>query len=231
MKKFSITEVLLATQSALLNVIKPALRAVVVNLDTENDIFFIRFYHHGEISEETLDLWQCACTEASCHLIISQIDEEIIRLDYPSEIPLDGHLAYLRKEPNISQEILKLKNSFVLPYKEEKCFLGNVNRAMQNALLGQANPNIREIAINNDENCIYVHFYYEGEIIEADIKNMHEIMDLFCKSFRSFIIRLRYFRIDKSEILPFHPVICYSRFEERYNNAPYYVPKDKIRNC
>jgi len=99
-----ISSVLLSTQKALFGVVTPHLRAVVVDYISEGNIIYIRFYYDGEVSEELIDLWDCAITE-----IISdfgadyQFDEAIERVDFPQRIPFrgasrSGYYAYLRKE-------------------------------------------------------------------------------------------------------------------------------------
>ena len=99
MKTISIDYALLAMQSALLGVVTPELRAVVVDVNPHESWLYIRFYYHGSISEEVEELWQCAMTEASASLgTRCFVDEAVERLDYPNEIPMRGRLAYLRKE-------------------------------------------------------------------------------------------------------------------------------------
>lgn len=90
---------LLATQRALLGVVTPELRAVVVDLDEEHQEFYIRFFYDGSVSEDLIDLWNCATTEASAGLNpVYELEEGIERLDYPKKIPVRGCYAYLRKE-------------------------------------------------------------------------------------------------------------------------------------
>lgn len=90
---------LLATQNALLGVVTPELRAVVIDLDNNDKVFFIRFYYDGEVSPEIIDLWDCAITEASADMELDYtLDDGIERLDYPQGIPFRGRYAYLRKE-------------------------------------------------------------------------------------------------------------------------------------
>lgn len=92
-------DALLATQRALLGVVTPQLRAVVIDVEPENEIFFISFFYDGEISEELQDLWECAITEASASLGPDYYTEQQIdRVDYPKPIPFRGRYAYLRKE-------------------------------------------------------------------------------------------------------------------------------------
>lgn len=97
MELFSIGYALLSTQKALLGVVTPELRAVVVDIDHEKNILYIRFYYHGEVSEDLIELWSCAITEVDvgpdCFF-----DEGIERLDYPNPIPARGRFAYRRKE-------------------------------------------------------------------------------------------------------------------------------------
>jgi hypothetical protein len=95
----NISYALLAIQNALLGVIIPELRAVCINLDEKENIFYINFYYHGKVSEEIIDLWECATTEASASLGPDFFtDYKIERIDYPNKIPFDGRLVFLRKE-------------------------------------------------------------------------------------------------------------------------------------
>ncbi len=136
MEIFSIGYALLATQRALLDVITPELRAVVIDVCKEEKLLYMRFYYEGEASEERIDLWDCAITEASAALGINCVlDNEVERIDYPQEIPSRGRYAYLRREPSllsqnvsevpiiITREIKDFKEKigvFISPVSEEK---------------------------------------------------------------------------------------------------------------
>lgn len=90
---------LLSTQRALLGAVTPELRAVLINLDEEEKIFYIRFFYHGSVSQDLIELWDCAITEASAGIDPHyDLDEDVQRLDYPEKIPFQGCYAYLRKE-------------------------------------------------------------------------------------------------------------------------------------
>lgn len=103
MELFSIGYALLAVQSALLGAVTPELRAVVVDMCKETRLLYLYFYYDSNASEELIDLWQCAVTEASADLGPDCVlDDGVERLDYPKAIPLRGRYAYLRKEPNLS---------------------------------------------------------------------------------------------------------------------------------
>ncbi|MEK7339457.1 MAG: hypothetical protein AABZ92_01945, partial [Verrucomicrobiota bacterium] len=125
---------LLAMQCALLYVVTPELRAVVIDI-CKKKILYMHFYYEGEVSEELIELWQCAVTEASDLESNWELDDRIERLDYPQEIPLRGRYAYLRREPNmlsqnvsevpiiITREIRDFKEKvgvFISPVSEEK---------------------------------------------------------------------------------------------------------------
>lgn len=97
MELFSVGYALLSVQNALLGAVTPELRAVVIDLDEESKVLYIRFYYHGEASEELIDLWDCAITEIDLGLDCF-FDKGIERLDYPNPIPVRGRYAYLRKE-------------------------------------------------------------------------------------------------------------------------------------
>lgn len=88
-------------QSALLGIVTPELRAVILDVCGEDGVVYIRFYYEGEVSEKLIDLWECALSEATADLDPNCLqDIALVRLDYPKEIPFRGRLAYLRKEPN-----------------------------------------------------------------------------------------------------------------------------------
>ncbi|MBS0620204.1 MAG: hypothetical protein JSS61_01935 [Verrucomicrobia bacterium] len=101
MEIYSLGYALLATQNALLDVIAPELRAVVVDFCKDEGLLYIRFYYDGEACEKLIDLWQCAITEASAAMGPDcLLDEAVERLDYPQKIPQRGRFAYLRRESN-----------------------------------------------------------------------------------------------------------------------------------
>lgn len=98
MEVFSIPYALLAMQNALLGVVTPELRAVVLDVNPDTQLLYIRFYYDGDVSEELIDLWDCAITEASADLGADVLDDGIERIDFPNKIPFRGRYAYLRKE-------------------------------------------------------------------------------------------------------------------------------------
>lgn len=94
-----LSDALLATQRALLKVVSPELRAVIVDLDNEKNVLYVRFYYHGEVSEQLIDLWDCSITEIISAMDIEYfLDQGIERIDYPNKMPFRGRYAYLRKE-------------------------------------------------------------------------------------------------------------------------------------
>ena len=100
MKTFSIGYALLSAQVALLDAVTPELRAVAVDVCEKRKLMYIWFYYDGEASEENIDLWQCAITEASASLGPDcTVDDRVERCDYPKPIPCRGRYAYYRKEP------------------------------------------------------------------------------------------------------------------------------------
>ena len=224
LREIDMPYIMLSSQTALVGAVTPNLRAVTINLNEKKKEVVIFFFYDEEINEKLFDLVSTVIAEITIPYEYIW-DEHITTLKCPEKIPEKGFLVYHRKESGIENNIKKIKETFQLPYTEEKYFWGNVNRAIQNALLGCITPNIREIAINSSENFIYVHFYYQGEIKEMDKNNMNQIMNIFCRSFPSYYIYLRFFRIDESPILPYHDVIAFARYEETYNNAPYHIPE------
>ena len=126
METFTIPYILLAVQRALLSVVTPKLRAVLIDLNQEERIFYASVYYDGEISEKLVDLWECAMSEAGADLGICHTEEYTIkRLDYPQEIPAGGHYAYLRKEGPLSMDLFLMEGTFS-PMREIVDFQENI---------------------------------------------------------------------------------------------------------
>ncbi|MES2344771.1 MAG: hypothetical protein V4494_02375 [Chlamydiota bacterium] len=199
-------DALTSTGRALLGVITPELRAVVVDL--VEDVFYINFYYDGEVSEDLIDLWDCAITEASAGLDSNfGLDEYIERLDYPQKIPRSGTFAYLRKEPYVLDLYgLEKESKFLL--KEDLFFVereagplksyGGILLAAQRALLGVVTPELRAVVVDFDDEELYVRFYYNGEV---SLELIHEWEDAIAQinidmySYRSangLVVRLDY---------------------------------------
>ncbi|MFI5334701.1 MAG: hypothetical protein ACHQT8_06015 [Chlamydiales bacterium] len=102
-----LSNILLATQRALLGVVTSALRAVVVDLDNDKQVAYIHFYYHGTVPEEIIDLWDCAITEVIAAMGGDYVlDEGIERIDFPNKIPFRGRFAYRRHEDLVDEKQL-----------------------------------------------------------------------------------------------------------------------------
>ncbi len=165
MEVFSIEYALLAMQSALLREVTPELRAVVVDLDKDEQILRVRFYYDGEASEKMIDLWDCAISEGSADLGPEfLLEAQIERLDYPQKIPPRGYYAYLRKESDSSNH----KDGLCRKVKITEISTGYALLAAQHALLGVVTPELRAVVVDFDkeEPLLYIRFYYDGEVPE-----------------------------------------------------------------
>jgi hypothetical protein len=169
MDDFSIDYALLAMQRALLREVTPELRAVIVNLDKEEQTFYAHFYYDGEVSEERRDLWDCAVTESIAALGPDcSVGSKIERWDFPKKIPMKSYCAYLRKEDHsIDQEVLfpRLK----ITGKE----VGSALLSVQHALLGVVTPELRAVVVDVDEEKseLYIRFYHDKEV-SKEIKDL-----------------------------------------------------------
>jgi hypothetical protein len=165
MEVFSVEYALLAMQRALLGEVTAELRAVVIDFDTEQLIFFARFYYDKEACEKMIDLWQCAATEASASLGPDCFTHlQIERVDYPEKIPSCGYYAYLRKEPNLPE---KLDNKV----KIAEMTIGYALLAVQNALLGVVTPQLRAVIVDFEEEIplLFIRFYYDTQVPQETI--------------------------------------------------------------
>lgn len=90
---------LVAVQQALLGVVTPELRTVIVDFDKEANWLYIRFYYDGEVPEELLTLWQDTITQSVADFGSDcLLDAAVERVDYPKEYPFRGRNAFRRKE-------------------------------------------------------------------------------------------------------------------------------------
>lgn len=98
-KEQTIGYALLAVQQALLGIVTPELRAVVVDFDKGASLLYIHFYYHGDVPERLTNLWQAAIREASLSFGSNCLLDGIVnRVDYPATFPFRGRFGYFRKE-------------------------------------------------------------------------------------------------------------------------------------
>ena len=165
MEVFSIEYALLAMQSALLREITPELRAVIVDLDQDEQLLYIYFYFDKEVSETRINIWDCVIAEASTDLGPEfLLKAKIERLDYPQTIPSCGYCAYLRKEPSASHD----KNNLFRRVKITEITMGYALLSVQQAMLGVVTPELRAVVVDFDavKPLLYIRFYYDGEVPE-----------------------------------------------------------------
>lgn len=184
-----LSDAIFATQRALLQSITPELRAVLVDLNNYDNIFCIHFYYDGKISENALDLWQCAITEASAGLELRYtLDNHIIRIDWPNEIPRfyeekkqkrrQETVVFWRKE-NISCNFQNLP----FPEINSSWPLNAQGRfAVCKSLRGYVTFNLRAIVVNSSqEEFLDISFYYE-HTIDPDVEIIKQIFADYWKS-------------------------------------------------
>lgn len=87
---------MLVAQAALLGEIVPSLRGVAV--DWIDNTILVYFYHDGAMSEELQNDYSSIGTEIVANYSDADIDEKIIRLDYPHKLPEHNYWTYRRKE-------------------------------------------------------------------------------------------------------------------------------------
>lgn len=92
----TIVSLLLATQRALLGEVVPSLRAIAV--EWKDNTILIYFYNDGGISKELEHDYSSIAAEVVANYSDADVDEKIIRLDYPAKLPEHQYWAYRRKE-------------------------------------------------------------------------------------------------------------------------------------
>ncbi len=212
MESSSIEYALLAMQRALLGEVTSTLRAVFVDLDKGQNIFFAGFYYDGEASEQRVDLWNCAVTEASAAL--GQFFEKswIKRLDYPEPIPMQGYLAYLRKE---GRELDCFKGTPPCVVMREPT-IGYALVAVQQSLLGMVSPELRSVVVDLEQSPLklYIRFYYDGEI-SRELHQCWQFAQEKAQTYFGFgcLLDVGIERIDYPQKVPFRGRYAYFRKE------------------
>ncbi len=209
MEDTSIEYALLSMQRALLGEVTPALRAVLINLDQEQDIFYANFYYEGEVSEKRVDLWDCAIAETSAALgSFYFIKSWIKRLDYPEAIPVRGYCAYLKKE---GQGTLLQKVIMQEPT------IGYALVAVQQSLLGRVTPELRSVIVDLEKSPLrlYIRFYHDGEI-SKDLYQCWSVAMEAAQLYFGFSCALdgAIHRVDCPQPMPFRGRYAYLRSEE-----------------
>lgn len=82
---------------ALWGEVSPVLRAARIKWDNQTVHLF--FYYDGEISEQDNESAECVATEFIACYPEYELEVNILRWDYPKQIPNEGELIYLRREP------------------------------------------------------------------------------------------------------------------------------------
>jgi hypothetical protein len=227
---FSIDYALLAMQNALLREVTPQLRAVIIDLDTDEEVLYARFYYDGEASEQRIDLWDCAVTEASASLGPCFVRSEVERLDFPKEIPSWGYCAYLRKEGDASKS-KDLGSCHRVKISEMS--LAYALLAVQQALLGLVTPTLRAVVVDFDTDgpLLYIRFYYDGEVAE-------ELIDLWYRAIKeasgyfgyNCLLDGKVERIDCPRPVPFRGCYAYWRKEELEPNTRYAFRQSPVKD-
>lgn len=89
---------LLAVLYGLIGEVSPPLRAVRIKWDEKT--IHLYFYYDGEIAEEDRESAECIATEIISNFSAHTLEVNILRWDYPKQIPNEGELVYMRRESN-----------------------------------------------------------------------------------------------------------------------------------
>jgi hypothetical protein len=209
MERFSIEYALLATQSALLREVTPELRAVFINMDEEQEIFYFYIYYDGEISEKRTGLWECAITEASADLGHCFIEKRVERLDYPEKITMQEYCAYLRKESSGSTKDLP-------KITMQEPTLGYALIAVQQTLLGEVTSELRAVIVDLEKDPVklYIRFYHNKEISKELYQRWQSVQEK-ARIYFGFdcLFDAEVKRIDYPQEMPFRGRYAYLRKE------------------
>ncbi len=91
----------LSIHRALWGEVVPSLRKVMLKWQPGDEVAWVLFYYHGEITEDVEEHFSVIMTEVSAdyHGLPIGVNHKIIRRDYPLSLPKEEHVIYLRREP------------------------------------------------------------------------------------------------------------------------------------
>lgn len=158
-------------QDALLGKVTPNLRCVSLNLKESEKTIKVTFFYDGEISPEQFEMASAAIKEGTSFFsglfFGYQIDQEIVRADYPKYIGLrrplrENHIVYMRKEPELLTDFWK-----------EGVFYALCNRI-------QVPSSLRALAfrVENLTTCcspdsvLYIYLFFGKKIEETDLDSI-----------------------------------------------------------
>lgn len=168
--------------------VNPSLRAVTVDIDEKNEILFFFFFYDGLITSELFEFATVAIAEAGVTLSDFTAEAQIIRLDFPEEIPLRGKVAYYRYEPCLP--FFEKENRAHLLREPGVKSVAVLALDMQGALLGKVMPNLRlvSVKVEADQKLLKFYFVFDGEISENNARMAEKASQEASSSFSGFKI-------------------------------------------
>lgn len=194
MEKISYCRIIFSTQGALFGSITDNLRAVKVEFG--NDFIILLFYYDQKPSEFEEEAAEIVGTEVISDFgdilfrILTDFRVEKKHLPYPNRIPDQGVWIYYRYEPNQKNQYdFEISKAFEEEISNELLHIP-VRISVQKALLGRVTTNLRAVQVECSNELVFLHFYYNEQPKELDIKlaeeTTREISTLFSKEVKSF---------------------------------------------
>lgn len=210
-------DLLFQLQGSLLNSVAPTLRAVTADVDIKAREIYLFFFYDGEVSYELFELASVASVTIDLDLPghYTFPSEIATRLDFPKPIPIEGNLAFLRKEPSLP-----------VFEKEDRKFLLEHTRPLivllldvQESLLGKVTTALRQVSagIDLDQKLLKFYFFYDGPISEEDFNLATLAIQESCRSFPDYQLDAHIERVDfPADMDAQGCTAVYWRFEIRY---------------
>lgn len=203
------SELLLSARMALIGEVPPNLRGVAIESNRDNIIIY--FYNNGTMTDEEKNDYRCIGTEIIADFNSGMIDERIIQLDYPIQIPSHRYWAYRRKE--------KLSSSFEMLSFSEHYIKKTINRdaylllSTQQALLGTITHNLRGVAVDEINDKVNIYFYYDSDQIDKKNINHDNILSQITRELGHIIINEKIIPLNYPSNFPDHRLWVYRRKE------------------
>lgn len=172
------------TYRFLCGAVLPHLRALKVDVDEASGTLFFCAYYDGEVSRDdeiSIKALVVIVTRAMSGDFPSyqKVEKVVQRLDYPYQIPQEGHFVYLRDESILDGARTAPIITPELYFSHEAPVWVNLSFFMMRALLGKVRPNLRAGKEELDERnkIIYLWFYIDGTILPEDREILNEVVN------------------------------------------------------
>jgi len=178
MREITYSRIILSTQGALFGSVTNNLRAVKVEFG--NNFITLNFYYDkipSEFEDETSEIVGTEVISDFGDILFKALTDFRVKkkhLPYPNKIPDQGVWVYYRHEPTLKDQYDFETPKELMEEMSTKLLQVRVRISVQKALLGRITENLRAVQVECSNELVFLHFYYNEQPTEVDIKLAEE---------------------------------------------------------